>query len=291
MLQTVTPMDVPQASMSALVNPAQPSWGVASEPGRDAGNDPGPAGGNPTSPWAVPSQLQSEPIAMPAPTYSLTAAPAAPTWAVSHPNPPSLPPRHPTQGPNPGPPASHPLLGLSSRPASRCEHPLYAHLDLSRPLCLQQLPAFRHPGTSDSYHRSSSPFSAQGQEDCVQQQAYRSVSDAHPVQHQQLHDDSQYQRFVKPPGMDAMHAHQQGHGLVASHPEQFGGQGQPGVTPHNATGVDRSPCMTAELQHGWMPGGVALPATLIACCVNQSDFCLPLFGWHELSMRCASKPQ
>lgn len=276
MLQMVNPLVVPQSSMAASANPGQPSWGMPSGSGREALYTPDPAVGNPTSPWTVPAQLRSEPTAVPAVVGSLTAAPTASSWAVSQPNPQSLPPRHPTQGLNPDQPASHPFLGQPSRPASRCDHPLYAHLDLSRPLCLQQSPAFGLPGTSESYRCSSSPFCAQGQEFSMQQKACISVSDAPHVQHPQLHDDSQYQQWTIRPGMSAMHAHQHGHGLVAPHPEQCGGQAQPWGNPHNADGVD---CIAPEPQHGRTPRGVTLQATVIACCVDSRGvMSLPVFG-------------
>lgn len=288
MLQTINPLDVPLSSIAASANSDQPSWGMPSGSGREALHTLGHAGGNPTSSWTVPTQLRSE-NAVPAAARSLTATPAASSWAVSQPNPQNLPPRHPTQGPNPDQPASHLFLGQPSCPASRCDHPLYAHLDLSRPLCLQQPPAFGYPGISDSCRRSASPFSAQGQESSMQQKACISVSDAPHVQHQQQHAENQYQQRFVGPEMNATHAHQQGHGLVAPHLEQCGGQGQPGVTPHNADGLD---CMAPELQHGWMPRGMTLQATLIACCVDQSGLLsLPSFGLTRTSVKCAQKLQ
>lgn len=273
MLQSTCLAQGPQSSIAASGSTAHPSWGMPSGSGRDPLNTPAPNPGNSTSPWSVPTLLQSPPNAMPA--CSLTAAPAISTWPVSHPSPQDLPPRpHPPQGPHPCRPASLPFPGQHSsalaphRPASRCDHPMYVHLDLSRPLCLQHPPTFGHPGISESYWRSASPSCAARQGPSVQQQPQSTVSDVGHMHHQQLHGDYQYQQGF--PGLHALHAQQQGHALghVALGPEQLGGQTQPGVNLED--------CTAPQLQHGWIHGGVTLQATLIAV-LTAINFCRMCF--------------
>ena len=219
--------------------------------------------------------------------------PQAPLHQTLHgnqgPNP-SLPPRAPSQGPHPYPHVSHSFPGQDSStvsaswPYSRCDHPSYAHLDLSRPLCLQQPPVSGHPATLGSYSRSShvaedpvclqqSPVSgypgslesyfrsASSFVACdrpsLQQQPRSTVADAyHPLQ-QQLHEGSQ--QGLRRSGLMDLQAQQQGQGsaLAVCHLEQLRRQTQP---PSNT--VDPATCTDARPQSSWTPMGVLLKPTL-----------------------------
>ena len=180
MLPTGDQAQAPLSSIHASVSTAEPNRGLPKA--RDAMPDVNYS----TCTWNVPPQLQSQPYAMTAPQSSLTATPATSGWAASHLGPPSLhprphtqaphpslPPRHPTPGPYQYHPSSHPFPGQGSsivppnRPPSRCDHPSFAHLDLSRPLCLQQPPVFGHPGVPGSY--SASPHAVVDAQQCFQQ--------------------------------------------------------------------------------------------------------------------------
>ena len=293
-----------QSGMPASVNAAQASWGTPDGSDKNPLHTSRPDVSRSTCSQSVSPQLQSHSAAMPLPAHSLNAAPATSSWAVSHPSSPSFPPWPPTQAPYPAPTASHPsstglplrtpsqvphqgppafhpssgqhssTLAPASRPASYCDHPLYAHLDLSRPLCLQQPPVFGHPriltspyvaedqpglpqpptsgypGSSESHQRSASPFVAEAQRPSLQQHLGSSVADVRRLQHQPLHEDKQ-QAFRRS-RLEALQAQHQGQGpsLAACYPEQLGCQLQ---SP--STTVDPVSRNTVPATLGWRPRG------------------------------------
>ena len=338
MLQTHGQAYVPQSSLPASVDTAQPSSGASQGLARDPMHTPRPDVSHSLC-WSVPAQLQSQLYAAPMPMCSSTAAPATSSWAVSHltpqslplrhpiqaPHPssysepppkrpsqaqaqaqahrtphgnqgpnPSLPPRAPSQGPHPYPPVSHSFPGQgsstvpASRPYSRCDHPSYAHLDLSRPLCLQQPPVSGHPaavgsyssashvaedpvcfqpppvsgypGSLGCYSRSVSPF-VECDRPSLQQQPRSTAADLHHLPHQQLHEGSQ--QGVRRSGLMDLQAQQQGPGsgfaLAACRLEQLRRQTQP-----CSNTVDPATCTGAWPQSSWTPLGVLLkPKTRI----------------------------
>ena len=300
---------VPLSSIRALVSTAQPNRGLSSV------TDAMPDVTYSTHAWGVPPQLQSQPYAMTTPQSILTATPATSGWAVPHLGPhslhprphtlaphPSLPPKHPTPGPHQYPPSSHRFPGQGNsvlppnRPASRCDHPLFAHLDLSRPLCLQQPPVFGHPGVAGSYSasaqvvvdaqqgfqqpnvsgcvsgslgnypRSASPYAAHDGLS-LQQQSSSTVADVHHLQHHPPWGGDQQGGGCWPLELQAQQQGQrqgQGQGkgqgpfLTGCHPEQPRGPPQaPISTAHPAT------CALSQPKLGsFAPTGMTLQTPL-----------------------------
>ena len=136
-----------QSSMPSSYSIPQGTWQHSSTPGMSLTHTSNPAADTSPCPWVVPPQHpQGFPVSNPTP--SLTASPAVPAWAVPQPE---------------AATGQFPRADAASRPASRCDHPLYAHLDLSRPLCLQQPAAFPHHGSMHSGLRSASSIRSEGQ--------------------------------------------------------------------------------------------------------------------------------
>lgn len=295
MLPTGAHAQVPLSSTHA-----QPTRGLSSA--RDAMPDVSYS----TCTWSVPPQLQSHPYAMTTPQSSLTATPATSGWAVSHLGPqslhprphtlgphPSLPPRHPTPRHHHDPQSSHVFPGQGNsvlppnRPPSSCDHPSFAHLDLSRPLCLQQPAVFGHPGSSGSYSasphlveaqrcfqqsvvsgspgslgnypHSASPYIAHAQPS-LQQHPSSAVADVHHLQQlqQPCEGDQQGGRRWPLDLQAQQQAQGQGDFLAGCYPQQLRGQPQPPISP-----VYPATCAVSQPQlRSCMPTGVPLQTTL-----------------------------
>ena len=111
---------VPQSSLPASMDPAQPGRGASSGSARDSMHTPRPDANHSSGPWGVTPHLQLQPQATPMPVCLSTAAHATPSWLGSYPRPESLPLRHPVQASHPTP---HSDLPLS--PSSQPQGPLH----------------------------------------------------------------------------------------------------------------------------------------------------------------------
>ena len=203
---------MPQASwQTQTLHSGMPSsyrmraWQRSNAAGISPIHTPSPAADAKPCPWAMPLQHpQGPPVSDPA--ARLTATPAAATWAI----------------PQQEAPAGHLLrAAAASRPASRCDHPLYAHLDLSRPLCLQQPAAFPNNGSMHFSPCSASSFGTEAQGDLQPQQPVpRDAAPSAPqIPQQQLQGDAavidanhrlhQQWQQQRGPGVHAPHWQQQ----------------------------------------------------------------------------------
>lgn len=295
---------MPQSSIPATIGIAQPSRGASSGSARECKHTSRPDVDHRSGPWNVPPQLQPYAMTTPmcsstaAPATSNWAVshlrpqslPLTHPFQASHPNPHPDPPARPlsqaqgpihqgphaAQGPHPSLPprpliqASHPFPGQgsltmpASRPYSRCDHPSYAHLDLSRPLCLQQPPVPSHPDTLGSYswpsHAAEDPLCLQqqpapracDQPSLQQQQPRTTVADAQHLLHQQPYEGSQ--QGLRRSGLMGLQAEQQGQGPgsahAACHLERQ-------IQPLSST-VDPADCTGFWPQSSWTPMGVLL---------------------------------